>query len=59
MKSGLLMFLFAIMVVGGALFFKGYSRAVNLNHICDKQIPWYDAMFLDAISDKAGCEKYQ
>ncbi len=59
MRSGLLMFLVAIAVVGGALFFKGYSRAVNLDHVCDKQVPWYDAMVLDAVSDKAGCEKYQ
>jgi hypothetical protein len=32
---------------------------VNLYHICDKDVPWFDAVFLDRIQDKDGCVKYQ
>jgi hypothetical protein len=53
------LFLFGILIVGVALFFKGQSNAVNLYHICGKEVPWYDAMFLAELKDKAGCEKYQ
>jgi hypothetical protein len=59
MKSLFTLFLVAVVVVGIILFFKGQSNAVNLYHICGKQVSWYDAMFLDAVKDKAGCEKYQ
>jgi hypothetical protein len=58
-KSLILLFLFGILIVGVALFFKGQSNAVNLYHICGKEVPWYDAMFLAELKDKAGCEKYQ
>ncbi|MGB5734008.1 MAG: hypothetical protein WBM40_06155 [Thiohalocapsa sp.] len=59
MKSLFLLFLFGILIVGVALFFKGQSNSVKLNHICGKEVSWYHAMFLDAVEDKAGCEKYQ
>ncbi|MEA3641974.1 MAG: hypothetical protein VBE63_18835 [Lamprobacter sp.] len=59
MKSLFLLFLFAIIVVAASMFFKGHSNSVNLYHICGKQVPWYDAMFLDAIRDRSSCEKYQ
>ncbi len=59
MRSLFLLFLFAILVLGIGLFFKGHSNSVNLYHICGKQVPWYNAMFLDAVKDKAGCERYQ
>jgi hypothetical protein len=59
MRSLFLLFLFVIVVAGVGLFFKGYSNSVNLNYICGKQVSWYDAIFLDAINDKTGCEKYQ
>lgn len=59
MKSLFLLFIFAIVVIGGALFLKGHANSVNLYHICDKQVPWYNAVFLDAVKDKSGCEKYQ
>ncbi len=59
MRSLFLLFLFAIVVVGVALFFKGHANSVNLYHICGKQVAWYDAVFLDAIKDKSGCDKYQ
>ncbi len=59
MRSLLLLFLFAIVVIGIGLFFKGYSHSVKLYHICGKQVAWYNAVFLDVITDKAGCEKYQ
>ncbi|MFP4063512.1 MAG: hypothetical protein ACLFNA_04505 [Halochromatium sp.] len=59
MKSLFLLFLFAIVVIGLAMFIKGYANSVNLYHICDKQVSWYNAVFLDPIKDKSGCEKYQ
>lgn len=59
MRSLFLLFLFGIVVVGIALFFKGQSNSVNLYHVCGKQVSWYDAVFLEAIKDKASCEKYQ
>ena len=59
MKSLFLLFLAGILIIGIVMFFKGQSNAVNLYHICGKQVSWYDAMFLDAVKDKAGCEKYQ
>ncbi len=59
MKSLVLLFLFGVLAVGIALFFKGHSNSVNLYHICGKQVSWYDAVFLEAIKDKAGCDKYQ
>ena len=59
MKSLFLLFLFGILIVGVALFFKGQSNSVKLNHVCGKQVYWYDAMFLDSVEDKASCEKYQ
>jgi hypothetical protein len=59
MKSLFLLFLFGIVIVGIAIFFKGHSNSVNLYHICDKEVAWYDAMFLEEIKGKADCEKYQ
>ena len=59
MKSLFLLFLFGILIVGAALFFKGQSNSVNFYHVCGKQVSWYDAIFLDAVEDKADCEKYQ
>ncbi|MBK5932247.1 hypothetical protein [Halochromatium salexigens] len=59
MRSLVLLFLFAMVVAGIALYFKGHANSVNLYHICDKEVSWYDAMFLDSIKDKSGCEKYQ
>jgi len=59
MKSLFLLFLFAIVVVGITLFFKGHSNSVNLYHICGKEVSWFDAVFLQPIKDKDGCEKYQ
>lgn len=59
MRSPFLLLLFAIVVVGIAVFFKGHSNSVNLHHICDKQVPWFEAMFLDSIKNKDGCVKYQ
>ncbi len=59
MKSLFLLFLFAIVIVGIVVFVKGQSNSVNLNHICGKQVAWYDAVFLDAPEDKASCDKYQ
>jgi len=59
MRSLFLLLLFAIVVVGITFFFKGQSNSVNLLHICGKQVSWYDAVFLDKVEDKAGCEKYQ
>lgn len=59
MKSLFLLFLFAIVVIGITLFFKGHSNSVNLYHICGKQVPWYDAVFLESIKDREGCERYQ
>jgi hypothetical protein len=59
MRSLFLLFIFAIVVVGIGLFFKGHSNSVNLYHICGKQVPWFDAMFLEPIKDKDGCAKYQ
>jgi hypothetical protein len=59
MRSLLFLFVFAVVVVGISLFFKGHANSVNLHHICDKDVPWYDAVFLDAIKDKSDCEKYQ
>jgi hypothetical protein len=59
MKSLFLLFLFGIVIVTTGLFFKGRSNSVNLYHVCDKQVPWYDAVFLDAVKAKADCEKYQ
>jgi hypothetical protein len=59
MRSLFLLFLLAIVVVGVGFFFKGHSNSVNLYHICDIDVPWYDAMFLDPIKDKASCEIYQ
>lgn len=59
MKSLFLLLLFTIVVIGFAMFFKGHANSVNLYHICDKQVPWYNAVFLDPIKDKSGCERYQ
>lgn len=59
MRSLFLLFLFAAVVVGVTLFFKGHANSVNLYHICDKEVPWYDAVFLDPIKNKSDCEKYQ
>jgi hypothetical protein len=59
MRSLFLLFLFAIVVVCIALFLKGQSNSVNLYHICGKEVPWFDAVFLDRIQDKDGCVKYQ
>lgn len=59
MRSLFLLVLFAIVVIGIGYFFKGQSNSVNLYHICGIEVPWYDAMFLDAIKDKASCERYQ
>jgi hypothetical protein len=59
MRSLFLLFLFVIVFAGVGLFFKGHSTSVNLYHICGIQVAWYDAIFLDSIKDKAGCEKYQ
>ncbi|MBK5938744.1 hypothetical protein [Halochromatium roseum] len=59
MRSLFPLILFAIVVVGIGFFFKGHSNSVNLYHICDLEVPWYDAVFLDAIKDKSGCERYQ
>lgn len=59
MKSLILLFLFGVVIIGVALFFKGQSNSVNLYHICGKEVSWYDAVFLAELTDKAGCEKYQ
>lgn len=59
MRSLFLLFLFAIVVIGISLFFKGHSNSVNLYHICGKEVPWYDAVFLDAIEDRDDCGKYK
>jgi hypothetical protein len=59
MRSLFLLFLFAIVVIGIVLFSKGQSNSVNLYHICGKEVPWYDAMFLEPVKDRAGCERYQ
>jgi hypothetical protein len=59
MKSLILLFLFAIAIVAIVVFFKGQSNAVNLYHICGKDVSWYDAVFLEPVQDKAGCDKYQ
>jgi len=59
MKSLFLLFLFGILIVGVALFFKGQSNAVNIYHICGKEVPWYDAMFLAEVNERPDCEKYQ
>jgi len=59
MRSLFLLFLFAVVVVGIALFFKGHSNSVNLYYVCGKDVPWYNAVFLDGIKDQSGCEKYQ
>ncbi|MEA3639524.1 MAG: hypothetical protein VBE63_06230 [Lamprobacter sp.] len=47
-----------ILAIGAMSFFKGQTTAVNLYHICGKKVGWYEAMFLDPIRDKSGCEKY-
>lgn len=54
-----LLFLFVIVLAAIAMFVKGQSNSVNLEQICGKQVPWYDAMFLDPVEDKTGCDKYQ
>lgn len=59
MRSLILLFLFAILIIVIALFLKGQSNSVNLYHVCDKEVPWYDAVFLDPIKGKEGCAKYQ
>jgi hypothetical protein len=50
---------FVIVVVGIGMFVKGQANSVNLEQICGKEVPWYDAMFLDSVKEKADCEKYQ
>jgi hypothetical protein len=52
-----LVLLIAIIAIG--MFFKGQANSVALEQICDKQVPWFDALFLDAVNEKADCEKYQ
>jgi hypothetical protein len=59
MRSLILLFLFALVVLGISFYVKGHSNSVNLYHICGKQVPWYDAAFLDKVEDKTSCEKYQ
>jgi hypothetical protein len=59
MKSLIVLFLFAILIVGFAVFVRGQSNSVKLDHICGKDVSWYDAVFLDPVQDKAGCDKYQ
>jgi hypothetical protein len=59
MRALFLLFVFAVIVVGGAFYFKGHANSVNLYHICGKEVGWYDAVFLDPIKDKEGCAKYQ
>jgi hypothetical protein len=59
MRSLFLLFLFLLIAVAIALFFKGHANSVNLYHICGKEVPWHDAVFLEPIRDKDGCDKYQ
>jgi hypothetical protein len=54
-----MLFLFAVVVVGVSFFVRGQSNSVKLDHICGKQVPWYDAAFLDTVKDKPSCENYQ
>jgi hypothetical protein len=59
MRSLFVLFLFAILVLGGGLFFKGHASSVNLYYICGKEVPWYNAVFLEPIADQSGCAKYK
>lgn len=59
MRSLFMLFLFAVVVVGVSFFVRGQSNSVKLDHICGKQVPWYDAAFLDTVKDKPSCENYQ
>jgi len=59
MKSLILLFLFALVVLGISFLIKGQSNSVNLDHVCGKQVPWYDAAFLEEVDGKASCEKFQ
>jgi hypothetical protein len=59
MKSVFPLILFAIVVALIAVSIRGYSNSVNLYHVCDKEVTWYEAAFLDKIESRASCEKYQ
>lgn len=56
MKLLVVVFVFGFLLI---VFFKGQHNSLNLYHICDKEVSWYEGIFLDAVEDKAGCEKYQ
>jgi len=59
MRSLIVLFVFALVVFGISFYVRGHSNSVNLDHVCGKQVPWYDAAFLDKVQDKANCEKYR
>lgn len=54
----LLLPVFIVLLIGVLSFFDGQENSVNIYHICGKKVGWYDAMFLDRVKDKSGCEKF-
>jgi hypothetical protein len=58
MKLLLILPVVIVLAFGVFQFFQGQATSVNLYHICGKKVGWYDAIFLDDVQDKSGCEKY-
>ncbi|QGU31750.1 hypothetical protein [Thermochromatium tepidum] len=48
MKELIMLILIAIVAGLGYAFYQGHAHSVTFHYNCNLDIPWYDAIFLDA-----------